>query len=70
MSSMRAFALLPLVGFTSFAADALPPGRDIVVALTADEEDGGPYNGVDWLIKNKRELIDAELCLCHGVTNP
>jgi acetylornithine deacetylase/succinyl-diaminopimelate desuccinylase-like protein len=36
------------------------------VALTADEEGGGPYNGVQWLIKNKRDLIDAEFCLNEG----
>jgi acetylornithine deacetylase/succinyl-diaminopimelate desuccinylase-like protein len=42
------------------------PSRDLVVALTADEEGGGPYNGVDWLLHNRRELIDAELCLNEG----
>lgn len=42
------------------------PDRDIIVALTADEEGGGPYNGVDWLLKNHRELIDAELALNEG----
>jgi len=36
------------------------------VALTADEEGGGPYNGVQWLLKNKRPLIDAEFCLNEG----
>jgi acetylornithine deacetylase/succinyl-diaminopimelate desuccinylase-like protein len=35
------------------------PDRDLILALTAGEE-GGPYNGVDWLIKNKRSMIDAE----------
>ena len=36
------------------------------MALTADEEGGGPYNGVDWLLKNHRDLIDAEFCLNEG----
>jgi acetylornithine deacetylase/succinyl-diaminopimelate desuccinylase-like protein len=40
------------------------PNRDIILALTADEE-GGTSNGVDWLIKNHRELIDAEFVLNH-----
>ena len=40
--------------------------RDIIVALTADEESGGPSNGVAWLLKNHRELIDAEFCLNEG----
>src|SRR5664279_158333 len=38
------------------------PDRDIILALTADEE-GGSSNGVDWLLKNHRELIDAEFVL-------
>ena len=38
------------------------PDRDIILALTADEE-GGTSNGVDWLLKNHRELIDADLVL-------
>ncbi|MGA2005458.1 MAG: M20/M25/M40 family metallo-hydrolase [Terriglobales bacterium] len=40
------------------------PSRDIILAMTADEE-GGTSNGVDWLIRNHRELIDAEFVLNH-----
>ena len=40
------------------------PARDIILALTADEE-SGCCNGVDWLLKNHRELIDAEFVLNH-----
>ena len=40
-------------------AEKLVPDRDLILALTTGEE-GGPYNGVDWLIKNKRSAIDAE----------
>jgi acetylornithine deacetylase/succinyl-diaminopimelate desuccinylase-like protein len=35
------------------------PDRDVILALTADEE-GGESNGVDWLLKNHRDLINAE----------
>src|SRR6516162_6714172 len=38
------------------------PERDLILALTADEE-GGKSNGVDWLLKNHRELVDAEFAL-------
>jgi acetylornithine deacetylase/succinyl-diaminopimelate desuccinylase-like protein len=38
------------------------PGRDIILALTADEE-GGADNGVEWLLQNHRRLIDAEFVL-------
>ncbi len=34
------------------------PERDIIVALTADEETGDA-NGVDWLLSNRRDLVDA-----------
>jgi acetylornithine deacetylase/succinyl-diaminopimelate desuccinylase-like protein len=37
-------------------------GRDIIAAFTADEE-GGCCNGVSWLLKNHRGLIDAEFVL-------
>jgi len=38
------------------------PDRDLLVALTADEE-GGDFNGVDWLVKQHRPWIDAEYCI-------
>lgn len=41
------------------------PDRDIIIALTADEEGGGS-NGVDWLLKNHRELVDAALVINEG----
>jgi len=44
--------------------EGFQPNRDIILALTADEE-GGKSNGVDWLIKNHRDLIDAEFALNH-----
>ncbi len=49
-----------------YKREGLRPSRDLIVALTADEEGGGPFNGVDWLLKNRRELIDAEFCLNEG----
>ena len=53
-----------------FKKEGYVPDRDIILALTADEE-GGTSNGVDWLLKNHRDLIDAEFVLNHdggGVT--
>jgi acetylornithine deacetylase/succinyl-diaminopimelate desuccinylase-like protein len=41
------------------------PERDIIVALTADEE-GGPDNGVVWLLEHRRDLIDAEYVINEG----
>ena len=47
-----------------FKREGYTPDRDIVLALTADEE-GGKSNGVDWLLKNHRNLIDAEIVFNH-----
>ena len=41
------------------------PDRDIVIALTADEE-GGTRNGVQFLLAEHRELIDAAFALNEG----
>src|ERR1700726_3428659 len=48
--------------FIRFKREAYQPNRDIILALTADEE-GGKSNGVEWLLKNHRDLIDAEFAL-------
>ena len=39
------------------------PARTLILALTAGEEGGGGYNGVQWLLANHRDLVDTELCL-------
>ena len=41
------------------------PDRDLILALTADEE-GGTFNGVDWLVKNHKDLIDADFAINEG----
>jgi len=62
----KAQAAIWIANLIRYKREGFKPDRDIIVALTADEEGGGPYNGVQWLLKNKRELIDAELCLNEG----
>ena len=43
------------------------PDRDIIVALTAGEEEGaGPGNGAQWLLANHPDLVDAEFVLNEG----
>jgi hypothetical protein len=49
-------------------AEGFVPERDIVVALTADEETGSA-NGVAWLLTERRESMDVAFCLnldCGG----
>ncbi len=62
----KAQAAVWIANLIQYKREGFKPERDIIVALTADEEGGGPFNGVDWLLKNRRELIDAELALNEG----
>jgi acetylornithine deacetylase/succinyl-diaminopimelate desuccinylase-like protein len=65
-SDDKAQAAVWIANLIRYKREGFKPNRDIIVAITADEEGGGPFNGVDWLIKNHRELIDADLCLNEG----
>jgi acetylornithine deacetylase/succinyl-diaminopimelate desuccinylase-like protein len=51
-----------IANFIRMKKEGYLPDRDIIVALTADEE-GGNFNGVDWLLKEHRNWIDAEYCI-------
>jgi acetylornithine deacetylase/succinyl-diaminopimelate desuccinylase-like protein len=62
----KAQAAVWIANLIRYKREGFKPDRDIVVALTADEEGGGPYNGVDWLIKNHKNLIDADFALNEG----
>jgi acetylornithine deacetylase/succinyl-diaminopimelate desuccinylase-like protein len=44
--------------FLRLHREGYKPKRDLVLALTADEE-GGKFNGAQWLVQNHRELVDA-----------
>ncbi|HXW89117.1 MAG TPA: M20/M25/M40 family metallo-hydrolase [Terriglobales bacterium] len=61
MKSGDAIMVTTLIRFKN---EGYTPERDIILALTADEE-GGQSNGVDWLLKNQRDLIDAEFVFNH-----
>jgi acetylornithine deacetylase/succinyl-diaminopimelate desuccinylase-like protein len=51
-----------IMTFLRMKREGFRPSRDLILALTSDEE-GGPSNGVEWLITHRRELIDAEYCI-------
>lgn len=59
---MKVSDAILITDFIRMRKEGFVPDRDIILALTADEE-GGKSNGVDWLLKNHRELIDAEFVL-------
>ncbi|MGC9949365.1 MAG: M20/M25/M40 family metallo-hydrolase [Bryobacteraceae bacterium] len=62
----KAQAAVWIANLIRYKREGFKPDRDIVVALTADEEGGGAYNGIQWLLKNKRDLIEAEYALNEG----
>ena len=64
-SDDKAMAAIFVANLIRYLREGFRPDRDLVLALTADEE-GGSSNGVDWLLKNHRDLVDAELGLNEG----
>ncbi len=53
---------IAVAAFIRLKREGFVPDRDIILALTADEE-GGSSNGVSWLLANHRDLVDAEFAL-------
>jgi acetylornithine deacetylase/succinyl-diaminopimelate desuccinylase-like protein len=59
----KQFCAIWAAAFAQLKRAQLRPTRDLILALTAGEEQGeGPTNGVAWLLANHRPLIDAALC--------
>jgi acetylornithine deacetylase/succinyl-diaminopimelate desuccinylase-like protein len=52
-----------VANFIRWRKEGYRPDRDLILALTANEETGGPENGVAWLLGNHRPLIESEYCL-------
>jgi acetylornithine deacetylase/succinyl-diaminopimelate desuccinylase-like protein len=48
-----------VANFIRLKQEGFVPSRDIILALTEHEE-SGDANGVQWLLANRRDLIDAE----------
>ncbi|HEX6897228.1 MAG TPA: M20/M25/M40 family metallo-hydrolase, partial [Bryobacteraceae bacterium] len=59
---MKAEDAVLVTTFIRLRREGYRPDRDLILALTADEE-GGKSNGVDWLLKNHRDLVDAAFAL-------
>jgi acetylornithine deacetylase/succinyl-diaminopimelate desuccinylase-like protein len=54
----KAMAAIWVATLVRLASEGPRPDRDIILALTADEE-GGDHNGAAWLLDHHRPLIDA-----------
>jgi acetylornithine deacetylase/succinyl-diaminopimelate desuccinylase-like protein len=61
----KAMAAIFVANLIRLKQERFVPDRDIIVALTADEE-GGCCNGVRWLIQNHRDLVDAAFVINEG----
>jgi len=64
----KAMAAIFVANLARYKREGYRPDRDLILALTADEELGSssPWNGVSWLLKHHRSLIEAELALNEG----
>lgn len=62
----KAQAAIWIANLIQYKQEGFKPKRDIIVALTADEEGSSPYNGIRWLIKNHKNKIDADLAINEG----
>ncbi|MDT4966872.1 MAG: hypothetical protein QOJ64_1609 [Acidobacteriota bacterium] len=61
----KAMAAVFVANLIRYKQEGFKPDRDIILALTADEE-GGNFNGAEWLLKNHRDLVDAEFGFNEG----
>ena len=64
-SDDKAMAAQFVANMIRLKQEGFTPDRDLILALTADEE-GGTFNGVEWLVTNHKDLIDAEFAINEG----
>jgi len=64
----KAMASIFVANMIRYKKQGYRPERDLILALTADEELGSTskWNGANWLVKNNRALVDAEFGLNEG----
>jgi acetylornithine deacetylase/succinyl-diaminopimelate desuccinylase-like protein len=65
-SDDKAMASVNVDTLIRFRKEGFKPRRDVKLALTCGEETEGAFNGAEDLVKNHRELIDAEFALNEG----
>lgn len=64
-SDDKAMAAIWVANLVEMLRDGFVPDRDVVLALTADEE-GGEHNGAHWLLTHRPELVRAAFGLNEG----
>jgi acetylornithine deacetylase/succinyl-diaminopimelate desuccinylase-like protein len=68
-SDIKDMAAIFVATLIRLKREGVVPDRDIILALTAGEETGND-NGVQWLLANRRDLIDAEYCINGDAGDP
>ncbi|MXO51730.1 M20/M25/M40 family metallo-hydrolase [Erythrobacter gaetbuli] len=66
VSDDKAMAATLVDTLIRFQKTGYKPQRTVKIALTCGEETNGAFNGVEWLVNNRRELIDAEFAINEG----
>ena len=64
-SDDKAMASMFVANMLRYRREGFVPSRDLILALTADEE-GGAANGVRFLVEKHRQLIDAAYAINEG----
>jgi acetylornithine deacetylase/succinyl-diaminopimelate desuccinylase-like protein len=63
----KAMASIFVANLIEYVKEGFEPDRDIIVALTADEElSDSPHDGAHYLLDHHRALIDAEFAINEG----
>lgn len=69
-SDIKDGSAILVANFIRMKKEGFVPDRDLILALTSGEEGRDVYNGVDWLIHNRKELIDAAFCINMDAGDP
>jgi acetylornithine deacetylase/succinyl-diaminopimelate desuccinylase-like protein len=63
----KAMASIFVANLIEYAKEGFKPDRDIILALTSDEElSDSPHDGAHYLLDHHRDLIDAEFAINEG----
>jgi acetylornithine deacetylase/succinyl-diaminopimelate desuccinylase-like protein len=63
----KAMAAIFVANLIEYVKEGFRPDRDIILALTADEElSDSPHDGAHYLLQHHRALIDAEFAINEG----
>ena len=62
VTDMKGDDALAIETFLRLKREGFQPSRDLILALTSDEE-AGPANGAQYLVKEHRDLIDAAFAI-------